>query len=1486
MDKYDKNVPSEYDGLFQKAADANGVSYDLLRKVAWTESRFQPTAKSKTGPLGMMQFTKATAKAMGLRVTDGPDDDRLNPELAINAAAKHLAGLVGKFDGDELKAALAYNQGEGRLGNPQLEAYSKGDFSSISEEGRNYLRNLLDVAKSPMSGQLEAFGGITPKGKGIPADVGLAGIGHKQKVTQELPESTSFDVKGIEQEAPAKPFAKDFWETHGETLDEYNSRSTFFGFKDAAEAELSNSVAGVAFRAGRLDNGFDVFKDTITPTRWNSHVWTPEELEKIRTEVKNPAYINVVTGGSPENLDALIKLANENFEADARAADAGLGAKLSAGVIGAGVDPLSYVPMVGVTGKGFKLINKALVVGAESAALNVASEGLRTSVAGGDSDYAGAALGGFVFGAGMSAISDAIAAVLKRGKPEAEFDNEFIGPMMRMEARETARNANSTDLSRMNTENMKFEGEHSGVPYEDLPTEKGAVVLHDGSVLSASNPINPKTLKEFSEVDPEKAARGIKLAGFTEIGLKTLGSDDADIRRVAIDLVRSPTGMQSGASGKFGATASDIHERLHGTDQRTYNDLYKAMSDAMKDPEFSTGGAKMSREETRYTIYRRAALAIERPELQKALTPSERIVMDIIKRHFDTKRELMENPAIFGNTKAVSIFPESRHKGTYVPHVYDRHAKALMIQRYGAEGLQEAIKKSWLASYVSRPEVKARVDAMLAEQLQAPQPTGRTAGTTPNKHSSADTASYQIKLDDAATQASDKVAELKDVLTNAEKRVADRERKLQNSKDRLASHEAKLKELEEKLAAKPNSKTIPVKIESRKKMIETQKSHVRVNTERLDYMKGQADKVRDRIAKATTEAEAASVAAKRQKASVDGHATTSGETTSGNAPQSAQEVTMDMVEKYAMDKAYGISHSDQFTNSSVIEENIEGLVGIENNSFLEARNLFDSDISITMPDGQQFAVNDLRDFDMFRIMPAYDRRINGDIAIMGSTGKTTKELKDEILALKAKAEGDGKKTGEVHALMDTVKILTGRARRNQDTVWETSLRSINDLGFFAKNAYMGAQNLTEIAGMIATGNVRALGHGIPILRDTLYKSKPVSAKELKELHASLFGKEVDQLIRPKRADIVQRLREATDTGPAVANIVGTLKYSTQELAARSPWTKMLNGTTNYLLDAARQGMLGDVISATLTGKTTRWEREGFLRGASVTPEQMAGIKSLIKEHMVRGEDGKFTVKDKQAFSMDPRAMDLWRLADKVADEAMLRPHKVSLQDSHAFGALGKMVMQFKSFTIKSLNSKFLRTFYDGYKNNRAIDAALTGIISMGLAGGYYAMAAHVKAYGMPKEKRKEYLERALDPTMIAHASLSRSSQLGAPLAMADLVGGALGFESSKMARSTILPKDTMKERDPNKPYTSREVMGAMGSNLLEQMPSAGFVANVGATLMNAAGVVNSPNKATEQDFMTGLMNSTKELVPNDPLTQQLVVKIYEANGVNLKERRK
>ncbi|MCY4724465.1 transglycosylase SLT domain-containing protein [Escherichia coli] len=1481
MDKYNPNESHEYDALFQQAADTHGVSYGLLRKVGWVESRFKPTAQSPTGPRGVMQFTKATGQAYGLQ----NDEDFADPAKSIDAGARYLADLVKKYNGDELKAALAYNQGEGSNGKPQLEAYDSGNFAGIGDEGRNYLRSLLDVAKSPKSGDIESFGGITPKGKGIPFDAAMSGIGKKGKVTTELPESHEMSFQGKEQAAPNQPFGKDYWEAKGTTLDEANERSTFFGFGSAAEAELSNSTLGVAFRAGKRDNGFDVLTDVLQPTRFNSHIWSPEELDKIRKEVKNPAYMNVVLGGSAENLDELIKMANENFELDSKAADAGLGAKLSAGLIGAGVDPLTYVPIAGTAAKGFKLVNKALIVGAQAGALNVASEGLRTSVAGGDAHYAEAALAGMLLAGGLTSVADGVAAGLRKSGAE-QIENPFAAAQMRFETRETARNTGGYDASRMPPSEDRVFSQHNGVEYAPLETEPGAVVLRDGSIISDTNLANPMTAKEFEEVDPERAAWGLPMRGLSEIGLRTLRSEHAEIRGLAKDLVRSPTGMESGSHGKFGSTTSDIIERLRSLNHRTYNNLYGAMKEAMADPEWSVGMFKSGAQGARQQIYRRTSEAIERPELQANLTKAERKVMDIVKEHYDLKREMMENPSMFGN-KATSIFPNSRHKGTYVPHVYSREAKQLYSQALGGtDGLQEAVAASLMASYHARPEVKARIDEMLAEQLRVSKPAGKTAGTTPNKPSSVNTASYQMKLDDTATQASDKVLELKDVMTNAEKRVADRERKLQNSKDRLASHEAKLKELEEKLAAKPNSKTIPVKIESRKQMIETQKSHIRINTERLDYMKGQAAKVQDRITKATAEAEEAASAAKGQKTTGGGEDTIVGEATSGNAPQSVQEVTMDMVEKYAMDKAYGITKTDEFNSSSVIDDNIEGLVGIENNSFLEARNLFDSDVPITLPNGQQFSVNDLRDFDMKHVMPAYDRRVDGDIAIMGGTGKTTAELKDAIMALDKKSEGKGTMKGEVEALKDVVKIVTGRARRNQDTVGDTMVRALSDMSFFTKNAYMGLQNLTEISGMLQKGNIRAMLHGIPVLRDLAFRNKPVSGSELKELHSMVFGKEFDDLVRPTRQDIIQRLRESTDTPDVAAKVVGSIKHTTQELAARSPLTKFLNGTSNYLLDMARQGVMGDVVTHAITGKgANKWIKGDMLKSASISKEQWEGIQALIRENVTRGEDGKFTFKDKKALANDPRAMDLWRLADKVADETMLRPHKVSLQDSHAFGATAKLVLQFKSFVIKSMNSKFIRSGHEAFKNQRAMDMALTYAISGGIAGSYYVAQAHLKAAGLPKEQQKDYLKKALDPKMIAYAAASRSSHLGSPLSIANFAMGAAGYDQGLMVRSTILPKGDDK-RERNKAVTSRDmgdsIMGAIG----EQVPALGFAGAALATGRNAYGVLTAPNKPTEREMMTGLMNAHREMIPNDPISQQMLIKFYEANGVHIKADKK
>lgn len=1314
---YDKSIPSKYDSIFQKAADTHGVSYDLLRKISYNESRFDPNARSKTGPLGIMQFTKGTAKALGLKVTGGADDGRLNPELAIDAAARHLSDLTRKYNGDELKAALAYNQGEGARGAAQIAAYDKGDWASISHEGRNYMRNLMDVAKSDRKGSLEAFGGITPKAKTVSVDEGLGGITRSGKVGTELPESTGFTIKGKEQEAPATSFAKDFWQTHGTTVEEYENRSTFFGIGDASKAELHNSVLGVAFNAARHDNSWDVFVDNIKPTKWNSYTPTKEDLQKLRDSGLPASYYHVVTGGDAETWDDLIKIAKENYEYDKKAADAGTGAKLASGIIGAAVDPLTYVPVAGVAGKGIKVVNKALIGGAQAAVTNVASEGIRTSIAGGEAHYSDAVVGGLLFGAGMSLAHDGFSALSRRSGGE-DLANPFSAPSIRLEARESALNAGTEDLTRLPTEGRDFDGYHNGVAYADHPTEEGAAVLANGAIMSPTNPANPKLLKEFSEVDPERAAKGITSGGFTEIGYTLLRSEDKNIRGIASDLVRSPTGTEAGTNGKFGATSSDIHERLHNSDQRAYNQMYNAARKAMDDPRYSYGEFKMSREAAMQDVYKRVALAIERPELQADLSKADKELLNIIKNHFDVKREMMENPAMFGDPRAVGFFPNSRHVGTYVPHVYDNAARAMMLERYGADGLREGIARSWMVSYRSRPEVRTRVEEGLKESL------------------------------------------------------------------------------------------------------------------------------------------------------------------------GVEEVTEEMVAKYAMDKAYGISHTEEFTGASVLEDNIDGLSGIENNKFLEARNLFDSDMPITMPDGQMFSVNDLRNFDMSTVMPAYDRRINGDIAIMGGTGKTTAELKELIESLSKSAKGDGKKLAEVKALGETVKILTGRARRDADTPFETMGRALSDLSFFAKNAFMGAQNLTEVAGLLAKGSTEIALNNIPLINSLALRKSVVGVKELKDLHGALFGKELDDLIRPKRADIVQKLRENTDVTNTVANVVGTLKYGTQELAARSPWTKMLNGTSNLILDTARQGVLVDVFNHALAGRKSAFGKDNLLKSASITKEQWEGIKSLIKEHAtVDPETGKYSVTNKQAFISDPRAMDLWRMADRFADEVMLRPHKVSSMDTKAYPAAVRLAMQFKNFTIKSLNGRTMRSFYEATKNHRALDQALTAILSGGLAGAFYLFQSHAKAYGLPEQERKEYLKRATSPQMIAFASVARSSHVGAPMGVASLIGGLVGYDPAKDIRTSVLPHGDLNQKTSrDKPLRGADVASSLAGNIGQQIPALGAIGGLSGAVYNAASVLNAPNKPTELDFMTGLMNSTRELVPNDPISQSLVVKLYEEQGVRIKPK--
>jgi soluble lytic murein transglycosylase-like protein len=80
--------------------------------VAWQESKFDPSARSSAGAVGMWQMTAETARRLGLKVGDGVDQ-RLDPDQQTKAAAHHLANLLAEFGEDSFMLAMAsYNRGE------------------------------------------------------------------------------------------------------------------------------------------------------------------------------------------------------------------------------------------------------------------------------------------------------------------------------------------------------------------------------------------------------------------------------------------------------------------------------------------------------------------------------------------------------------------------------------------------------------------------------------------------------------------------------------------------------------------------------------------------------------------------------------------------------------------------------------------------------------------------------------------------------------------------------------------------------------------------------------------------------------------------------------------------------------------------------------------------------------------------------------------------------------------------------------------------------------------------------------------------------------------------------------------------------------------------------------------------------------------------------------------------------------------------------
>lgn len=514
----------------------------------------------------------------------------------------------------------------------------------------------------------------------------------------------------------------------------------------------------------------------------------------------------------------------------------------------------------------------------------------------------------------------------------------------------------------------------------------------------------------------------------------------------------------------------------------------------------------------------------------------------------------------------------------------------------------------------------------------------------------------------------------------------------------------------------------------------------------------------------------------------------------------------------------------------MLHSNFDAL-SISNKSELGSLNFFkervpiDTSMVVNMPNGIEFSFdNNLRDFDMDKLIQRNASRFSGEVAvknIFGSQKAMKKKIDAAEVELRNAVENhviDGSVAEkELANFKDSIDELRGY-RPNRDTLDRTGalLRILQGLAYAKNGANMGFNQLGEVAGTIAYSGAGQIFRIVPSLGKLYEDAKfgKLTAQTIRDAESAVFGRTVDSEIwTVNYGDRV--IRDALTKKSLLNDMLVFAGDKVHDLGKVTSTLNQLPRMTDSMVRGVRIQTMMDSL---------RWangEKFSKLRNPfSKYKLEASGITYKVDVNEIKDNLKLFTKTDElgNVISFDwkgwrqasPKSFHQWYdLIQKQSERAIVsgtrQGNRIIAKDENA---ISRAIFQFKDYNLRAINAQTLRAMSSG-----ELDDAMAAMLSMATntavfvarAGATYAT---MKAVGLD-QKAEDYWKQNCSPEQLGTVALIRSTMVGSPLSpVNDVVEAATGRQT---VRTTV-------ERQTATKRSNRDASDIAG-DFISQLPA-------------------------------------------------------------------